>query len=260
MHKGKYIFAQILEFIPRREFDQLIEKYNGNSRVRNLDCRDQFLAMVFGQLGNLKSLSGITASLNAHQPQLYHLGFKSKKFVLSTLTRANENRDWRIYRDLANLLIDRARKLYVDENNFTVELDGTPYAIDSTLIELCLSTFKWAKFYQGTSGIKVHIQLDLKANIPSFFLITKALVRDWDILDIIDFEVGAYYIMDRGYYDFARLCRIHLASAYFVIRAKKRKVAAFFRVLPNLPPSFWWTQKRKKCSSAWQLLRTSMSS
>ncbi len=221
MNYGKYIFPQIMDFITKYEFDKCVSKYNGNKKVRRLSCRDQFLAMMFGQLGNLKSLSGITICLNAHQKQLFHLGFRTKKITLSTLTRANENRDWRIYRDFANLLIDRARKLYINDSNFKIDLDGTPYALDSTVIEMCLSLFPWANFEKGHSAIKIHTQLDLRGNIPSFFLITEAKTHDVNFLDILKFEAGAYYIMDRGYYDFERLYQIHEQKAFFIIRAKK---------------------------------------
>ena len=222
MYKEKYIFAQIIDFIPRREFNQFVKQYKGNLRIRNLDCRDQFLSMIFGQLGNLKSLSGITLCLNAHQKQLYHLGFKTDKIVLSTLTRANENRDWRIYRDFTNLLIDKTRKLYINDNDFKIDLDGTPYALDSTIIEMSLNLFRWAKFEKGHSAIKIHTQLDLRGNIPSFFLITEAKIHDVNLLDVLKYEENAYYIMDRGYYDFARLYQIHKQKAFFIIRAKKK--------------------------------------
>lgn len=226
MHKGKYIFAQIIDFIPRREFNQFVEKYQGDKKIRSLNCRDQFLSMMFGQLGNLKSLSGIVVCLNAHSKRLYHLGFKASKFILSTLTRANENRDWRIYQDFANLLIDKARKLYINDNDFKIDLDGVPYALDSTIIEMCLSLFPWAGFEKGNSAIKIHTQLDLRGNIPSFFLITGAKIHDVNILDVLKFEAGAYYIMDRGYYDFERLYKIHKQKAFFIIRAKKSISAA----------------------------------
>ena len=137
------------------------------------------------------------------------------------MTRANENRDWRIYRDLANLLIDKARKLYINDNNFKIDLDGTPYALDSTVIEMCLNLFSWANFEKGHAAVKIHTQLDLRGNIPSFFLITEAKVHDVNLLDILEFEKGAYYIMDRGYYDFERLHKIYKQKSYFIIRAKK---------------------------------------
>ncbi len=221
MNQGKYIFPQIIDFIVKYEFDKCVNRYSGNKKIRKLSCHDQFLAMMFGQLGNLKSLSGITVCLNAHQKQLFHLGFRTEKLILSTLTRANEKRDWRIYRDFANLLIDEARKLYLNDNDFEIDLDGTAYAIDSTIIEMCLSLFKWANFEKGHSAVKIHTQLDLRGNIPSFFLITEAKTHDVNFLDVLKFEVGAYYIMDRGYYDFERLYQIHKQKSFFIIRAKK---------------------------------------
>jgi len=220
MHQGKYIFAQIIEFITQYEFDKCVQRYNGNHRIRNLSCRDQFLAMAFGQLTNLRSLRGIVLCLNAHANLLYHLGFRIDNLSLSTLARANENRDYRIYQDLAQLLIEKARKLYVNDNDFKIELDGAVYVLDSTIIDLCLATFKWAYFELGKSAVKIHTQLDLRGNIPSFFLVTTAKMHDINFLDFLEFEAGAFYIMDRGYLDFERLWKINEAKAYFIIRAK----------------------------------------
>ncbi|MFA4831643.1 MAG: IS4 family transposase [Patescibacteria group bacterium] len=220
MFQDQYVFSQIIEFIPRREFNQFVFDHKGNWHSRNLDCRDQLLAMMFGQLTNLRSLRGIVLCLNAHSNLLYHLGFKSNNFILSTLSRANENRDWRIYQDLSQLLIRQARKLYLHDNDFTIDLQGAVYALDSTVIDLCLSTFKWAYFELGKSAVKIHTQLDLRGNIPSFFHITEAKTHDINFLDILEFEAGAFYIMDRGYFDFERLFKIHNAKAFFVIRAK----------------------------------------
>jgi hypothetical protein len=220
MNQGKYVFAQIADFIPRYEFDNCIKTYKGNRKIRNLTCRDQFLAMMFGQLANLKSFRGIVICLNAHREKLYHLGFGTRKLILSTFTRANEKRDWRIYRDLTQILIERARELYLDSNDFSIDLKGTPYTLDSTVIKLSLGLFKWAKFKKETSAVKIHTQLDLRGNIPSFFLITEAKVHDVNLLDILEFEEGAYYIMDRGYIDFGRLYRINQKKAFFIIRSK----------------------------------------
>jgi len=231
MHQGKFIFTQIIEFVSWYLFDQCVAKYKGNSKIRKLTCRDQFLAMMFGQLTNLKSLRGIILCLNAHSKHLYHLGFKSKKLVLSTLTRANENRDWRIYRDLAQLLIKKARKLYLNDHDFKIDLESAIYILDSTVIELCLSIFKWAKFEQDSAAVKIHTELDLKANIPSFFRITTAKMHDVNILDELEFEVGAYYIMDRGYVDFERLYKINSIPAFFIIRPKKS--LSFIRLRSN---------------------------
>ena len=220
MRQGKYVFAQIIEFVPRYLFDQCVNKYKGNAKVRNFDCRDQLLAMVFGQLANLRSLRGIVLCLNAHTKLLYHLGFKAKQFTLSTLSRANENRDFRIYHDFAQLLIKKARALYLPDNDFNIALEGAAYALDSTIIELCFATFKWAYFELKKSAVRIHTQLDLRGNIPSFFLITKAKTHDINFLDVLEFETGAFYIMDRGYVDFKRLFAINQRNAFFVVRAK----------------------------------------
>jgi hypothetical protein len=220
MHQGKYIFAQIIEHINQYEFDKYIKRYNGNERIRSLSCRDQFLSLMFGQLANLPSLRSIVVCLNAHADSLYHLGFRLNKFQLSTLARANENRDWRIYCDLTQSLIVTARQLYVNDNDFEMDLKGSVYALDSTVIDLCLNTFKWAYFELGKSAVKIHTQLDLKGNIPAFFWITKAKKHDINFLDILEFEAGAFYIMDRGYIDFERLYKINEQKAYFVIRPK----------------------------------------
>lgn len=221
MHQGKYIFAQIVEFVSHYEFDKCVKRYKGNSRIRNFDCRDQFFALVFGQLANLRSLRGIVLCLNAHSDLLYHLGFKIDNLTLTTLSRANENSDWQIYRDLAETLIERARKLYASDNDFKIELDGAVYALDSTVTELCLATFKWCHFELGKSAVKIHTQLDLRGNIPSFFHITPAKTHDINFLDVLEFEAGAFYIMDRGYLDFKRFWKINEAKSYFVIRMKK---------------------------------------
>jgi len=220
MFQGQYIFSQITEFISWYLFDQCVKKYNGNAKVRTFDCRDQLLALIFGQLANLRSLRGIVLCLNAHARLLYHLGFKTKHFALSTLSRANESRDFRIYHDLAQLLIAKARKLYLHDNDFVVELEGSAYMLDSTVIELCFSSFRWAYFELGKSAIRIHTQLDLRGNIPSFFLITKAKTHDINFLDILEFETGALYVMDRGYVDFERLFKINQRNAFFIVRAK----------------------------------------
>jgi hypothetical protein len=221
MYNDKYIFSQIVELLPRRAFDTCVERYNGNKNVYNLSCRDQFLALMFGQLTNLNSLRSIVLCLNAHPNSLYHLGFKTKKFTLSTLSRANQNRDWRIWQDFTDHLIKKARRLYIHDNDFSIDLDNTIYALDSTIIDLCLATFKWAYFELSKSAVKIHTQLDLKGNIPSFFIITKAKTHDVNFLDHIEFEKDAIYIMDRGYLDFKRLYTMHTQSAYFIVRSKK---------------------------------------
>jgi len=182
-------------------------------------------------LTNLKSLRGIILCLNAHPNSLYHLGFRTKNFTLSTLARANQFRDWRIWQDFTNHLIGIARKLYTNDNDFSIDLKNTVYALDSTIIDLCLATFKWAYFELQKSAVKIHTQLDLKGNIPSFFLVTKAKVHDVNFLDQIEFEKEAIYIMDRGYFHFRRLHAIHEQQAYFIVRSKQS--LSFKRIYSN---------------------------
>lgn len=231
MNRDRYIFSQVVDLIPYYELNKCIEKYNGNKSIRQLTCRDQFLALMFGQLTYLKSLRGIVLCLNAHPNALYHLGFRTKKFTLSTLSRANQFRDWRIWRDFTNYLISLARKLYTNDNDFSIELKNSVYVLDSTIIDLCLATFKWAYFELKKSAVKIHTQLDLKGNIPSFFLITKAKTHDVNFLDQIEFECEAVYIMDRGYLHFKRLHDIHQQKAYFIVRAKES--LSFKRIYSN---------------------------
>ena len=220
MNKDRYVFSQITDFISPYEFTGFIEKYDGNKLIRRLSCRDQFLSLMFGQLTGLESLRGIALCLNAHENQLYHLGFRSKRFIVSTLARANQNRDWRMWKDLTDHLVKKARRLYKSDNEFSIELENSVYVLDSTVIDLCLATFKWAYFELKKSAVKIHTQLDLKGNIPSFFLITKAKTHDVNFLDRIEYESDAIYIMDKGYFDFERLYRIHEQNAFFIIRAK----------------------------------------
>ena len=198
MFKDRYIFSQTVDFISDYELDKCVKRYFGDKRIKNLSCRDQFLSLVFGQLAGLRSLRGIVLCLNVNANQLYHFGFKTKNFTLSTLSRANQFRDWRIWRDFTDYLIAKARKLYMNNNDFSIDLKNTVYALDSTIIDLCLATFKWAYFELQKSAVKIHTQLDLKGNIPSFFLITKAKTHDVNFLDHIQFEKDAIYIMDRG--------------------------------------------------------------
>jgi len=220
MHKDRYIFSQIVDYISNYELGKCVEKYSGNKSIKSFTCRDQFLSLVFGQLANLKSLRGIVLCLNAHSDQLYHLGFKTRKFTLSTISRANQFRDWRIWREFTEYLTGIARRLYTHDNDFTIELKNSVYALDSTIIDLCLATFKWAYFELEKSAVKIHTQLDLKGNIPSFFVITKAKVHDVNFLDAITFEKDAIYIMDRGYFHFERLYTINKHLSYFIVRAK----------------------------------------
>lgn len=221
MYNDRYIFSQIVDFISDYELDRCVQRYDGNKNTYNLSCRDQFLALMFGQLTHLNSLRGIVLCLNAHPNALYHLGFRTKKFTLSTLARANRSRDWRIWQNFTNHLINKARALYINDNDFSIDLSNTVYALDSTIIDLCLATFKWAYFELQKSAVKIHTQLDLKGNIPSFFLITKAKVHDVNFLDKIELERDAIYIMDRGYLHFKRLYVICQQHAFFVVRSKQ---------------------------------------
>jgi hypothetical protein len=215
---GQTIFAQIMNYIPKHSFDCYVKKYRGNYKVQSFTCREQFLVMAFAQLTYRESLRDIETCLRAMQSKLYHMGIKSK-VSKSTLADANEKRDWRIYADFAQILITQARELYRQEE-FEKELDETVYALDSTTIDLCLSLFPWAKFRKHKGGIKLHTLLDVQTSIPTFIYLTPAKVHDVNILDILIPEVGAFYVMDRGYVDFARLYSLHLNNSFFVTRAK----------------------------------------
>jgi hypothetical protein len=220
MYEGRLIFAQLMDFFPRHEFNQCVRRYQGNHRVRHLSCLDQFLAMAFAQLTGRESLRDIENCLRAMGGKLYHAGFRGQ-VARSTLADANESRDWRIYADFAYGLIATARKLYAHED-FALELDNTVYALDASTIDLCLSLFPWAKFRKGKGAIKLHTLLDLRGSIPSFVVITHGLVHDVNFLDQVTFEPAAFYVMDRAYLDLLRLYAIHQARAFFVTRTKKR--------------------------------------
>ncbi len=219
MNQGQYIFSQIMDFLPKKKFDRCANLYNGNHRTRSFSCFDQFLCMAFAQLTYRESLRDIECCLRALQKKLYHMGIKGK-VSRSTLADANENRDWRIYCDFAQILIQEARRLYADED-FGLELKETVYALDASTIDLCLSVFPWAKFRQSKSAIKLHTLLDLRGNIPSFISITDGKVHDVKILDELIPEAGSIYVMDRGYLDFGRLYRLHQNFAFFVTRKKR---------------------------------------
>ena len=220
MYYGKTIFSQVMEFLPMYEFHKCVERYRGNYRVRNFSCLDQFLCMVFAQLTYRESLRDIEACLRSMKSKLYHMGIRSSYVSRPTIARANENRDWRIYAAFAQVLIHVAQDLYIAED-FGLELDQTVYALDSTTIDLCLSLFPWARFRKTKAGIKLHTLLNLRGSIPTFIEITEALLHDVNILDILVVEPGSFYVMDRGYLDFARLYWIHQSLAFFIIRAKK---------------------------------------
>ncbi|MFQ5788756.1 MAG: IS4 family transposase [Thermodesulfobacteriota bacterium] len=218
MYAGKLIFSQVISFFPKYEFEKCVDKYKGHHKVKNFSCWDQFLCMAFAQLTYRRSLRDTVVCLRAMQSKLYHMGLRSQ-ISRSTLAYTNANRDWRIYAEIAQVLIHDARNLYHDDD-FGIELDETVYALDSTTIDLCLSLFPWARFRKQKGAIKLHTLLDLRGNIPSFIEITDGKIHDVNILDILVPEPGSFYIMDRGYIDFMRLYTFHLYGAFFVIRTK----------------------------------------
>ena len=218
MNSGQTIFSQLIDFIPTYEFNQCVKRYNGNYKIKNFTCWEQFLCMAFAQLTYRESLRDIQACLRAANKKLYHMGIRSK-VSRNTLAHANQIRDWRMYADFAQVLIREARKLYANED-FGVQLEQTVYALDSTIIDLCLSLFPWALFRKKKGAVKLHTLIDLRGNIPTVVFITHGKVHDVNILDALIIEPGAIYVMDRGYLDFERLCTIHQSSAFFVTRAK----------------------------------------
>jgi len=218
MNAGRTIFSQLMDFFPLHEFRQCVERYHGNYKMKSFSCWDQFLCLAFAQLTYRESLRDIQVCLRAAEQRLYHMGIRGK-VSRNTLAHANQVRDWRIYADFAQVLIQRARELYAREP-FGIELDQTVYALDATVIDLCLSLFPWAKFRRHKGAIKLHTLLDLRGNIPTIVFITHGKVHEVNILDRVPIEFGALYILDRAYGDFARLYRIHRSSAFFVIRAK----------------------------------------
>jgi hypothetical protein len=212
------VFAQLISFLSHNEFNRCVARYNGNKSVRSFSCWDQFLTMAFAQLTYRESLRDIEVCLAAQRDKLYHCGL-SGPVKRSTLAHANETRDWRIYRDFAQSLIRTARPLYA-QTELANELDATAYAFDSTTIDLCLSLFPWARFRRNKGAIKLHTLLEIHSSIPVFIAITEGLVHDINLLDALSPEAGSFIVMDRGYLDFARLYRLQLALAFFVIRAK----------------------------------------
>ncbi len=220
MNSGKSIFAHLMDFLPSKTFQRCVKRYQGDYKLKTFSCWDQFLCMSFAQLTYRESLRDIEACLRAQHTKLYHLGIRGQ-VSRNTLAHANSVRDWRIYADFAQVLITRARVLYADDS-FGVELAQTVYALDATTIDLCLALFPWAKFRKHKGAVKLHTLLDLRGSIPTVVIITHGKVHEVNILDQLSFEAGAFYVMDRGYLDFARLYKLHLASAFFVTRARKR--------------------------------------
>jgi hypothetical protein len=219
MNQGKMVFAQLMDFASYDVFKWCVKRYNGNYRTKEFTCWRQFLCMSFGQLTHRESVSDTLLCLKLHSDKLYHLGI-GKVVNKSTLTRANENRDWRIYQDFALKLIESAKELYKSTNQLDVNLKGRVFAIDATVIDLCLAVFWWASFRSTKAAVKLHTLLDLKTSIPEFILVTEGDVHDVKALDSFEIEKGSYYVMDKAYVDFKRLYRIHSERAYFVVRAK----------------------------------------
>ena len=219
MNTGKYVFSQIMELVSSTSFQTIVNRHQGDYKAKEFSCWKQFLCMSFGQLTHRESLSDTVMCLKANAGKMYHLGI-GEVVAKSTLSKANENRSYRIYQDLAMLLIKEAKQLYYGDSDLDVQLSNNVFAIDATTIDLCLSTFHWATFRSTKAGIKLHTQLDLRTSIPEFILFSNASVHDVNALDFISFEANSIYVMDRGYVDYKRLYRIHLSGAFFITRAK----------------------------------------
>jgi hypothetical protein len=219
MHEGKFIFSQLMDFIPWRRFQTCVDRYDGDNKIQTYRCAEQLRVMAFAQLTYRHSLREVETCLRAVQPKLYHLGIRSS-ISHSNLAHANNTRDWRIYADFAQLLIQRAKQLYLGDD-FGFDLDATVYALDATTIDLCLSLFPWAKFRRAKGAVKLHTLLNLQGDIPEFILISDGKMHDVNVLDHLLPVPGAYYVMDRGYLDFERLYLLHQAKSYFVTRSKR---------------------------------------
>lgn len=230
MNTGRTVFSQLMDFIPTYEFRKCVNRYGGNYKVKSFSCWDQYLCMSFAQLTYRESLRDIEACMRVGESKLYHMGLRGR-ICRNTIAHANETRDWRIYADFAQVLIKKARKMYAGDA-FELELEQTVYALDSTTIDLCLAVFPWAKFRRRKGAIKLHTLMDLRGNIPVIISITHGKTHDVSVLDDLPIEIGAIYIMDRAYTDFARLNRIHESMAFFLTRAKSN--LAFKRICSRL--------------------------
>ena len=219
MNSGTYVFSQLMGLVSSTSFQTIVNRHSGDYKVREFSCWKQFLCMAFGQITHRESISDTLICLKANAAKMYHLGI-GEVVAVSTITRANENRSFQIYEDLAMLLIKQAKQLYSLDDALEVSLKGNVFAIDATTIDLCLSTFYWATFRSTKGGVKLHTQLDLKTSIPEFILFSEASMHDVNVLDVINFEANSLYIMDRGYVDYKRLYKIHRCDAYYITRAK----------------------------------------
>ena len=218
MNTGQIVFSQIIDHLPMHSFRSCVKRYHGNRKIKSFSCLDQYLSMAFAQMTFRESLRDIEACLKAQKKKLYHMGIQGT-VARNTLANANKVRDWRIYADFAQSLITIARRLYSGDE-FDLDLENTVYALDSSTIDLCLSVFPWAEFRKSKAAIKLHTLLDIRGNIPTFIHITDGKVHDVNILDLLVFEAGSFYIMDRAYLDFSRLYSMHQQRSFFVIRAK----------------------------------------
>ena len=219
MNQGTYLFSQLISIISPTSFKTCVKRYNGDYKTKHFNCWRQYLCMVFGQLTPRERLSDTILCLKANTNKLYHIGI-GEAIAKSTLSTANEKRDWRIFADFAWILITEAKQLYAGEKDLELSIDNPVFAIDASTIDMCLSLFQWANFRSTKAGIKLHVQLDLRSAIPEFIQITPASIHEVNILDTISYQIDSFYILDRGYVDFKRLYRIHYSKAFFVIRAK----------------------------------------
>lgn len=220
MNQGKYVFSQLIDFLSHNDFISCVSKYNGNYKVKTFTCWHQLLYMVFGQLSNRESLSDLIVCLQSQQNKSYHLGMGNGTSK-ANLAKANEKRDYRIYESFASILVTEVQKFAIPEVTFDLSIDAPVYAIDATVIDLCLNVFWWGKFRKHKAAVKLHTILDVKTNIPTFIYITSGAVHEVNSLDHLPVEAGSYYIMDKAYIDFRRLYRMHKAGAFFITRAKE---------------------------------------
>lgn len=220
MNQDKYVFAQLTDFLPYEHFKYIVKKHRGNMRIRDFSCWNQLLMMLFGQLSNCDSMRDLYILVDAHHQKSYRLGF-GKSIALSTLSRANANRDYRIFEEFAFLMIGKAQKCRANID-FDIQVDGNAYAFDSSTVSLCLNVFWWATYKRQKGAIKLHTLYDVRTQIPDFIVVTPASVNDVNGMDYIDYQRGSYYVFDRGYNDFARLYNIHTREAFFVFRAREK--------------------------------------
>ncbi len=219
MNQGKYVFAQLIEFLPHNDFIRCVRHYQGNYKVKTFTCWHQLLYMIFGQLSHRDSLSDLIVCLQSQQNKSYHLGM-GKGTSRANLAKANEKRDYRVYESFASVLVAQAQRLSIPLEALDLSTKAPVYAIDATVVDLCLNIFWWGKFRKHKAAVKLHVMLDVKTNIPTFMDVTSGAVHEVNFLDLITFEAGSYYTMDKAYIDFGRLYFIHQSGAFFVLRAK----------------------------------------